>query len=108
MQPIADGTRNGCPVEARFASGRAVRLITVWGGACGTAEGVMVGLPLGTALSAYGRPAEAARDTTYYAEDGTVQSTAIWVSYSGIAFRAVVPTGWPASAGVITAIAVFR
>jgi hypothetical protein len=108
MRPINDGTRAGCPVEAEFAGGRAVRLLTSWGGACVTAEGVQVGIPFGVALAAYGRPIEATTDAHYRASDGRVEAIAVWFSYRGIAFRAVVPAGLPAAAGVITAIAVFR
>jgi hypothetical protein len=108
MQPINDGTRAGCPVEAEFADGRAVRLETAWGGACMTAEGVQVGIPFGVALLAYGRPLEEVGEGAYLRQDGTVEATASWFRYRGIAFRVVIPAGLPAAAGVITTVAVFR
>jgi hypothetical protein len=108
MRPINEGTRAGCPVEAQFADGRAVRLLTTWGGACMTAEGVQVGIPFAAALVAYGRPLEETADATYFRDEGTVEATASWFRYRGIAFRAAVPAGLPAAAGVITTIAVSR
>jgi len=108
MRPINDGTRAGCPVEAGFSGGRAVRLLTSWGGACMTAEGVQVGIPFGVALLAYGRPLEEVGEGAYLRQDGIVEATVSWFRYRGIAFRAVIPAGLPAAAGVITTIAVFR
>jgi hypothetical protein len=76
MRPTAPGKVASCPADAESTYGRAVRLLTTWGGACRTAEGVQVCIPFAAAFVAYGRPPEETRDATHRREDGTVDATA--------------------------------
>lgn len=90
-----------CPVTAvRDADGRAIRLITTWGGGCRVNGHIQVGVALAPVLHTFGRPDGVAEDARYD------HATAYWVTYGGwgIAFRVVVMADGSA---LIQAIAVF-
>lgn len=93
--------RSVCQVSGRYRNGRAIVLITDWGGMCQTRGGVQVALSFADALREFGPPHSVVHDAVVGDTD------AVWVSYprDGIAFRVLVIL--PDRAMMIQAIAIF-